>query len=187
MATPHHAALKNTIDLCNRHLTGIVSVASYEFTSCYLWHDRPLYNDFGEKIRDLQGDTIYLYENSPTPGTDLFHELGHMIGRKCDMVAHRANGYKGHWQQKQAKLIAEVAEYRHWSNYLNEFARAQAEFKTNAASELWAELFMLWHLHPASPESRLIDTDMESLAGHPACIAVARLADEIRLPVPDHL
>ncbi len=152
----------------------------YEFASCYLWHDRPLYNDFGEQIRVLQGDTIYLYEHSTSPATDLFHELGHLVGRNCNVIGHRENGYAGSWQQNNQKLIAQVTQQRHWSIYLNTFACAQSEFKANAASELWAELFMLWHLYPARAESRLIDNEMQKLQSNSACASILQLSQSLR-------
>lgn len=179
----HHTsqALQRIKRLCNQHLNSFVQVQSYEYTSCYLWHDRPLYNDFGEQIRLLKGDTIYLYEKSTSLNTDLFHELGHLVGRKCNLVGHKENGYLGRWQQTNKKLIAQVSEQRHWSSYLNSFAGSRADFKANAASELWAELFMLWHLYPTRPESRLIEHEMQAHANTPVCIAITQLAGILRI------
>jgi hypothetical protein len=181
MSTPGGTSLQHIKTLAYLHLSEFVRVESYEFASCYLWHDRPLYNDFGEQIRLLRGNTIYLFEKSTSLNTDLFHELGHFVGRTCNVVGHRENGYRGTWQLANAKVIAEVTEQRHWSPYLNEFARSQSEFRTNAASELWAELFMLWHLHPDTPEARIIDTAMTDLRLTPVCDAIGQLADTLRI------
>ena len=179
--TPSHPAVIKILALCKTHLDNIVDVQCYEYTSCYLWHDRPLYNNFGEQIRQLNGDTIYLYEKSTSPATDLLHELGHMVGRKFNMVGHIENGYQGIWESQNARLIAEVCGHNHWSDYLKEFALAQEGFAANAASELWAELFMLWHLYPQSPEAQLLKTTMNKLETTATCQSIATLAAKLRI------
>ena len=100
---------------CRETLAGLVAVDRYEYAPCYLWQDRPLFNDFGEEIRRLRGDTIYLYRDSETPMVDLFHELGHVVGRHCQLIGNAENGYRGLWDRANAKLIAEVGAARHWS------------------------------------------------------------------------
>ncbi len=181
MPNPNKPTTTRLIALCNTSLNGIVDVQSYEYAPCYLWHDRPLYNDFGEQIRQLKGDTIYLYEQSASPDSDLFHELGHMVGRKANMVGHGENGYHGRWEANNTKLIAEVTQQNHWSDYLNNFAARQEQFAATAASELWAELFMLWHLYPAQPEARLLDTAMEQLQSHSMSEPILQLANKLRI------
>lgn len=166
----------------NACLDGLARIETYEFASCYLWYDRPLYNAFGDVIRQLQGDTIYLYRDSATPLRDLFHELGHVAGRLCRLIGNSENGYRGHWDSANAKLIAEIGAQRHWSDYLNRYSRAQQDFHANAASETWAELFMLWHLYPFSDEAALLDDTMAGLQDHPVCAAIARLAWRLDLP-----
>jgi len=180
MASSKTPELKKMLVLCDLHLRGIVGVNCYSYTSCYLWHDRPLYNDFGEQIEVLSGDTIYLNKQSESLSGDLFHELGHMISRKYQLTGNRENSYQGSWEQQNGRLIAQVSEQRHWSAYLNLFAINQENFKMNAASELWAELFMIWHLQPDQPEARLIDTTMSSVNRNPDCLAIAALASEVR-------
>ncbi len=182
MDIPSNFSLDHIVALCRARLASIVRVDVYEYAPCYLWHDRPLYDEFGEVIRHLQGDTIYLQRDSGTPLRDLFHELGHVVGRKHDLVGHTENGYRGSWEQGSRKLIAEVSGKRHWSGYLNLFALAQDGFVANAASEIWAELFMLWHLHPDSPEARLIDEPIGSLQQHPEFRAIQELAAELGVP-----
>ena len=177
----HRSEIEQLISLCTVHLKNIVSVEPYEFTSCYLWHDSPLYNEFGEKIRSLNGDTIYLYNQSTTPHTDLFHELGHFVGRKHNMTGHTENNFHGIWDSDNQRLIAQVKQRTHWSSYLNLFALNQEDFIANAASELWAELFMLWHLHPELPEARLLDSTMVSLQPLPMFAGIQSLASAIRL------
>ena len=54
-------------------------------------------------------------------------------------------------------------------------------FKMNAASELWAELFMIRHLQPDLPEAQLIDDTMKSVGRNPDCRAIAGLANKVRL------
>jgi len=181
MASSKIPELQNLLSLCELHLDGIVGVQSYTYTSCYLWHDRPLYNDFGEQIEVLNGDTIYLNNKAASLSGDLFHELGHLISRKYQLTGNRENGYHGSWEQQNSRLIAQVSEQRHWSSYLNLFALNQEDFKANAASELWAELFMLWHLQPDLPEANLIDTTMSQLNRNADCQAVLALACEVRL------
>ncbi len=167
------------IAMCEQHICETVSVKAYDFAPCYLWHDRPLYNEFGEQIDLLKGNTIYLHKESTTPINDLFHELGHVTGRKFNTVGNRENGYHGSWEDANARLIAQVSQQTHWSAYLNLFSINQNEFKVNAASELWAELFMLWHLQPNMPESKLIGPTMTSIEHTDDCIAIAALADEL--------
>ena len=177
--------LSRLLALCEQHLTGIVSVQGYEYTSCYLWHDRPLYDSFGDTIKVLSGDTIYLNEESLSLNGDLFHELGHVVARKFNLVGHSENSYQGTWENNNAKLIAQVAQQRHWSQYLNLFSLNHDDFKANAASELWAELFMLWHLYPDQSETELIRTTMRTLnhqqCSADACGAIRKLAAALRL------
>ena len=171
--------------LCREYLASVVAVECYDYAPCYLWYDRPLYDAFGDPIRQLRGDTIYLQAHSKTPARDLFHELGHVVGRKCNQVGHAENGYRGAWERDNARLIGLVSERRHWSGYLNLLPLNHADFRVNAASEVWAELFMLWHLHPESGEARLLDAPMEKLADNPVCAAIASLARELHLPFTD--
>ena len=165
--------------LCHLQLGKIVGVKTYNYAPCYLWHDRPLYNEFGEQIEVLAGDTIYLHDQSSTPESDLFHELGHFVGRTLSVIGNSENGFNGSWEQKNTRLIAQVTQQLHWSAYLNLFSTNRADFKMNAASELWAELFMLWHLQPEMPEARLIDSAMKDLEHKAECIAIANLAARV--------
>ena len=161
----------------------MVRIDAYDYASCYLWHDRPLFNEFGEPIAELRGETIYLYRASKTPVRDLFHELGHVVARRQQLVGNAENGFNGSWEKANGKLIAEICAQRHWSGYLNLYALSHPEFAMNAASELWAELFMLWHLHPECDEARLLDAQMQIHLDHPDIRAIADLAGELELPV----
>lgn len=176
MTLPRCHSIRRILALCKSGLAGIVDVEVYDYAPCYLWHDRPLYDCFGDEICRLKGNTIYLYRDSTHPVRDLFHELGHVVGRKCDLVGHAGNGFRGSWERRNRRLIAQVAGRRHWSRYLNLLAVARDDFSLNAASEIWAELFMLWHLYPQSHEARLLDEPMQSLRDHSVCSAVAKLA-----------
>ncbi len=182
MPGPARPSMDRITALCRDYLGSIVDVECYEYAPCYLWYDRPLFDSFGEPIRQLRGDTIYLHEQSSTPARDLFHELGHVVGRKCNQVGHAENGYRGDWEQDNARLIGLVSERRHWSSYLNLLPLNHGDFRTNAASEVWAELFMLWHLHPDSGEARLLDMAMAKLVDNPVCNAIAGLARDLHLP-----
>ena len=166
---------------CRSILAGVVDVDVYDYAPCYLWYDRPLFDAFGDEICRLRGDTIYLYRDSPTPVRDLFHELGHVVGRKCDLVGHADNGFRGSWERPNRRLIAQVSARRHWSGHLNLLALARDDFAAIAASETWAELFMLWHLHPDCAEARLLDEPMGALRDHPVCRAIGKLAGELGL------
>ena len=180
MTSARNHPITRIVALCQSRLEGIVAVDVYDYAPCYLWHDRPLYDAFGDEICRLKGDTVYLYRESTHPVRDLFHELGHVVGRKCNLVGHAANGYRGRWERRNRRLIAQVIGQRHWSAYLNWLALARDDFRVNAASEIWAELFMLWHLRPGSPEARLLDDPMDDLRGDPVCDAIARLAPELQ-------
>ena len=180
MTPPRQHSISRILGLCKSGLAGVVDVDVYDYAPCYLWHDRPLYDAFGEELCRLKGDTVYLYRDSTNPLRDLFHELGHVVGRKCDLVGHAGNGFRGSWDRRNRRLIAEVCGKRHWSHYLNLLAVAREDFRINAASEIWAELFMLWHLHPESPEARLLDGPIEALRNHPVYDPIGRLAPELR-------
>lgn len=172
--------IQDLIARCRAHLADVVAVSTYEYAPCYLWYDRPLFDSFGDEIRRLPGDTIYLFEHSTTPVQDLLHELGHVVGRKCNLVGHSKNGYRGSWEEGNKRLISQISANRHWSQYLNDFALGQKDFRWNAASEIWAELFMLWHLYPHSTEAELVDAQMLTLQHQPICRAIETLAAELR-------
>ena len=158
----------------------MVAVDVYDYASCYLWHDRPLFNEFGETIAELRGETIYLYRASETPLRDLFHELGHVVARRQQLIGNAENGFNGSWEKENSKLIAEICAQRHWSGYLNLYALSHPEFATNAASELWAELFMLWHLQPDCDEADLISETMNDLQSTSDLIAIRNLSEALQ-------
>jgi len=147
-----------------------------------------LYDEFGDKIKDLRGNTIYLDEQSLSLEHDLFHELGHLFARRHNLVGHSENGYQGSWENNNTQLIARVCQQNHWSGYLNLFSVQQQDFATKAASELWAELFMLRLLHPDYPEAELLDPEMQAFIRDPVYLAVKALADDLNLdamPAPN--
>ncbi len=177
-ALPNHS-IDKIVARCEPVLAGIVNLDIYDYAPCYLWYDSPLYDSFGDVIGRLRGDTIYLDRESATPVRDLFHELGHVVGRKCDLVGHVENGFRGGWDQSNRRLIAQVCARKHWSSYLNLLALARDDFVANAGSEIWAELFMIWHLHPDCEEARLLDAPMRALRDHPVCRAIEDLVNEL--------
>lgn len=167
-------------------LKTFVCIDSYEYSSCYLWQDSPVYDPFGEKIAYLKGDTIYLNQHSSSPLQDLFHEMGHAVGRKFDVVGHVENHFSGHWDQKAQRLVGSVKRRCHWSQYLNSFALLHDGFETNSQSELWAELFMLWYLYPLMDECVLIETEMRSLESLPQMQRIKQFASSIKTHVLFH-
>ena len=158
-----------------------MSIDSYDFSSCYLWQDSPVYNSFGEKVTRLKGNTIYLNQSSSSPLQDLFHEIGHAVGRKFDVVGHRENHYNGHWDQKAIRLVGSIKRHCHWSQYLNCFGLLHDDFETNSQSELWAELFMLWFLYPKMHECVLIETEMRSLESLPEILQIKQFAKKVKV------
>jgi hypothetical protein len=68
-------------------------VQVHPWTSIYVWKTTPLYNQFGETVGRLDANTIYLNQYSPCPEEDLFHELGHAVARKFDLIAIVATGF----------------------------------------------------------------------------------------------
>lgn len=175
-------SVDDVVAISNQNLSDFVKIDSYDYDPCYLWYDNPLYNEFGDKVVQLYGNTIYLNQKSNTPVRDLFHELGHAVNRYCNLVGNTENNYQGKWDTQNSKLIAQIASQRHWSSYLNLFSLQQENFKTNAASEVWAELFMIWHLYPETTEASLIDDTMQSLASESIYLAINELGDELKLP-----
>ena len=97
----------------------------------------------------------------------LLHEVGHAVGRHFDVVGHRENHYVGSWDRRARRLIGAVASGRHWSSHLNGIARALGH-GGYAASEIWAELFMLFYLYPGLPETEIIEAEIDSLRGDPS-------------------
>ena len=169
-------SVESVASIARRHLAGYVNVSVYDYSPCYLWYDSPVYNPFGELECTLDGDTIYLSHHSPHPQFDLFHELGHTVARKLNVVGHRENGYRGSWDRHARRLMGSVASQRHWSGYLNQFARQHCHFKFHAAGELWAELFMLWFMAPHTDVRFYIDREMTKLRSQPVIQAADRLA-----------
>ena len=151
--------------IAHAQLGSFVSVNTYHYVSCYLWRDRPIYNAFGERVAELKGNTIYLNQSSDSPVKDLFHEIGHAVGRKFNVIGHAENDYRGFWDKKAARHIGTMKRCCHWSAYLNSFALMHDGFDQNGNSELWAELFMLWFLYPQMPECGLITKEMQRLEG----------------------
>jgi len=146
-----------------------VRVDQHEWHSLYAWNSSKLYDDFGDVIGALNANTIYLYHHSITPVEDLFHELGHAVARRFNLIGHQKNGFNGRWEKRQARLIAQIQHGRHWSPLLDAIRRQNLK-EGNAltpalSSELWAEIFMSWYLYPDRPECELIELEMNDMAG----------------------
>ena len=157
-ASPHPA---------DTELNWFVRVYWHDYVSCYVYQDSPVFDPYGEVIGHHEANAIYLNPAADHIGEDLLHEVGHAVARHFDLVGHRENYYCSNWEQDQQRLIGAVAHGRHWSRYLNEFAAATDDFHSNAASELWAELFMLVHLYPELPEAELIADTITELRADP--------------------
>lgn len=162
-------------------LNWFVRVFWHDYVSCYVYYDSPVFDPYGDIVGHHQANAIYLNPGADHIGEDLLHEVGHAVARHFDLVGHRDNYYCSNWEQDQQRLIGAVTHGRHWSQYLNEFAAASGEFHTNAGSELWAELFMLYHLYPDLPEAELIDATICELQGNPDFQQLQSSLEELRL------
>ena len=140
-----------------------VNVRWHEYASCYVWIDCPIHGPFGDIVGYHKGNTIYLNRETRHQRQDLLHEAGHAVGRHYDLIGHRENHYSGSWERKTRRLIGAVSSGRHWSAYLNRYSASTPNFEFNAASEIWAELFMLYYLYPYLPEAQLIEAQIEKL------------------------
>ncbi len=144
-------------------LSWFVGVRWHRYASCYVWSDCPIFNAFGDVVGRRRGNTIYLERETSHHRQDLLHEVGHAVGRHFDMVGHRENHYAGAWDRSAKRLIGAIASGRHWSAYLNWYAARTRDFGFSAASEIWAELFMLHYLYPWLPEAGLIEGEIVAL------------------------
>jgi len=149
-------------------LNGWINVDVHPWRSLYAWNNGKLYDTFGDQVGKLEENTVYLYRYSTNPEEDLFHELGHAIARKFDLIGHQKNGYYGSWENRQKRLIAQIQHNRHWSPLLQRiYQQNQREGNLDTpalGSELWAELFMSWHLYPERSEREYIGLEMQKLA-----------------------
>ena len=144
-------------------LNWFVGVRWHQYASCYVWTDCPIYDSLGEVIGHHRGNTIYIDRAAGFERQDLLHELGHAVGRHFDIVGHHENHYTGAWDRRARRLVGAVTSGRHWSRYLNWHAAQTRDFAFSAASEVWAELFMLFYLYPQLPEAKLIEGEIELL------------------------
>ncbi len=172
-------SVSELLNLSRLHLHQIVRVDSHEYAPCFACRDSPLYDSFGDVVHQLRGNTIYLSTLSESPLYDLFHELGHFVAKYFNLIAQPGQP-PGSWERSNSRLVAQVEYGRHWSGYLNQFARQQPDFSFNAASELWAELFMLRHLHPHAEEVKLIEDALAKIQSTKAMHAITSLANAVR-------
>lgn len=153
-----------------------VSVQAHCWSSLYAWEAAPLFNSFGEQIGTLEANTIYLYHDSPCPEEDLLHELGHVVARKFDLIGHRSNGFLGRWEKRQLRLVGSVRHQRHWSRLLERVRSSAPPYTPDLTSEVWAELFMCWHLYPERREVTFIANEMNQLQNEPFIQSIARMS-----------
>ncbi len=165
-------------------LNNWVNIDVHSWRSLYAWNDGKLYDDFGDQIGKLEANTVYLYDYATRPTEDLFHELGHAIARKFDLIGYQKNGYCGSWEQRQKRLIARIEHGRHWSPLLQRICQeTQHAGNTDTptlASELWAELFMSWYLYPERSERKYIELEMEQLKNKSELTSVEKLSRSLR-------
>ena len=180
----YHDSLQPTADalcgLARQHLDTWVGVEVHPHVPLYCWHDTPTFNAFGEQTGALKANTIYLCDSSPTPVEDLFHEIGHAVARRFDLLGHRQNGFIGAWEQRQKRLVGTIQFGRHWSHLLNQIRRSSPGYTPDLASEVWAELFMCWYLYPEIEETALIAREMERLQKESVMRDIAELSDQLQ-------
>ncbi len=169
------------IKLARPLLADLVRLDCYEYRSCYLWRDCPLYDEFGDIQAHCSGDTVYLQREAKAPLHDLFHELGHVVARKFDVLGHRANAYRGMWDRQALAICIQARGQRHWSGYLNRVAREHPRFASNGSGEVWAELFMLWFVHPEKQECRLVEAPIRTLYASRRFAGIVTLAQTLGL------
>lgn len=176
----HHHRTTPTADavrqLARRTLGDWVGVEVHGHLPLYCWRNTALFDPFGEIVGRLKSNTIYLNDSSPWPVDDLFHEIGHAVARRFDLVGHHDNGFNGHWERQQRRLVGCVSAGRHWSRLLTQIQRTAPPFTPDLASEIWAELFMCWFLYPEVEESTFISAEMRRLRDEPALAAIHDLA-----------
>ena len=151
----------------DRNLGWFVGVYWHDFASCYVWEDCAVYNALGEVIGHHRGNCIYIDRTTVQGRRDLMHEIGHVVGRHFNLIGHRGNHYSGSWDKHARRLIGAVSSGRHWSGHLNAYAASDEQFAFNAASEIWAELFMLFYLYPGLAEAQIIASEIKALRREP--------------------
>jgi hypothetical protein len=158
------------------HLGQWLNIETHDLASAYVWQDAAYYNDFGEVIGQFAANTIYLNRHADRLQEDLFHEIGHAVARKFNLIGHCKNGFTGDWEIRQSRLISRVRHQRHWSRLLDRINLWAPAFTPDLGSEIWAELFMYWHLYPEREEILFIDPEMQSLQTQPEIKGVSDLA-----------
>ena len=153
-----------------------VNVEKHCWSSLYAWDSAPLFDPYGEKIGSLEANTIYLFAESPCPEEDLLHELGHVVARKYDLIGHRDNGFLGKWERRQLRLVGSVRHGRHWSRLLERVRSNTPPYTPDLTSEVWAELFMCWHLYPERREVTYITEEMDHLSKEPFIRSIHQLS-----------
>ncbi len=179
MARDHHSLQPTADALCGlarQHIDTWVGVDVHPYVPLYCWRDTPTFNAFGEQTGALKANTIYLCDSSPTPVEDLFHEIGHVVARRFDLLGHRHNGFIGAWEQRQKRLVGTIGSGRHWSHLLNQIRRSAPGYTPDLASEVWAELFMCWYLYPEIEETAFIKAEMGRIKEKPEMETVTTLA-----------
>lgn len=168
------------LDLARSSVGRWVNLETHRWSSLYAWNAVPLYDPYGERIGSLEANTIYLFAESPCPEEDLFHELGHVVARKFDLIGHRDNGFLGKWEKRQLRLVGSVQYGRHWSRLLDRVRSNSPPYTPDLTSEVWAELFMCWYLYPERREITYIAEEMHHLGKEPFIRSINKLSRILR-------
>ena len=171
------------VKLARKFVGQWVGLETHGWKSLYAWRTGKLYDSFGDTVGELESNTIYLSTLSLRPEEDLLHELGHLVARRFNLVGYRENGFHGSWEHRQSRLIACIRHDRHWSDLCSRISKECGDVNSSPGadlgSELWAELFMSWHLYPQRIERQYIEREMEFLAGEKELRAIRKLTDSI--------
>ncbi|MGI9319537.1 MAG: hypothetical protein ACR2QW_19570 [bacterium] len=175
------AYIDSLLALATRSVGTWVNLRTHRWNSLYAWETTPLFNCFGDQIGCLEANTIYISRSSPCPEEDLLHELGHAVARKFDLIGHRDNGFIGHWEKRHFRLVGGVRHQHHWSRLLERVRTNAPPYTSDLASEIWAELFMCWHLYPYHREITFIAPEMDQLEREPFIESIDRFVQIIDL------
>lgn len=163
-------------NIARGHLGHWLNFETHNLVSAYVWQDAPYFNAFGEVIGQLTANTIYLNRHADQLQEDLFHEIGHAVARKFNLIGHSKNGFTGAWENRQSRLMGSVRHRRHWSQLLDRINQWAPAYTPDLGSEIWAELFMYWYLYPEREEIIFIEPEMRWLENHEEIRSVSGLA-----------
>ena len=171
----HLSSIDEIITMAQPIIGSWVALEKHSWCSLYAWKSAPIYDSYGDISGNLKANTIYLCETTPCPEEDLLHELGHVVARKFNLIGTRDNGFLGRWEARQKRMVGSVQHFRHWSRFLNRIRLNHGGYTPELCSEIWAELFMCWHLYPQRRELTYIEDEMRALAHYSELVDIERL------------